>query len=249
MVQVLYKGGHNESAKDLLRKDRKRLREILLCRSLSDRFILPLLGIYEEKSYLFLVSPLMIELTQWRKDLTRKQLSSASSGFTFTIHGMMLEVAKGIQYIHSEGIAHGNLHRENIFLDSDSPPHCQITGFVSTKHFDATLKPAAISFAAPELFDVVDWDRCDMQKKRSIDVYAFGCLYYAIFFDTVPFHGKTDFEIMRLVKSGKLPDQLERPKMDDYTWNLLRSCWDLDPSKRPMFEEIVERLTPLPLSA
>lgn len=77
----------SQSGKDLLRKDPRRLREILLCRSLSDRFILPLLGIYEEKPYLFLVSPFVGgTVTQWRKDLTREQLSPASSDFTITIH-------------------------------------------------------------------------------------------------------------------------------------------------------------------
>jgi len=189
-------------------------------------------------------------VTQWRKDLTRVQLSPASSDFTITIHKAMLEVAKGIRYIHSEGIAHGKLHRENILLESslESSPRCQITGFVSTGHSDATVTPATISFAAPELFDVVDGDH-DVQKKMKIDVYSFGCLYYAVFFDTVPFHGKTDFEIMRLVKSGEFPDQLERPKMDDFTWNLLKSCWASDPWKRPTFEEIVKSLTPLPRRA
>lgn len=112
----------------------------------------------------------------------------------------MLEVAKGIWYIHSEGIAHGKLHRvsrhvdiilpqsvhpviyqENILLKSslESSPRCQITGFVSTGHSDATVTPATISFAAPELFDVVDGDH-DVQKKMKIDVYSFGCLYYAV---------------------------------------------------------------------
>lgn len=112
----------------------------------------------------------------------------------------MLEVAKGIWYIHSEGIAHGKLHRvsrhvdiilpqsvhpiiyqENILLESslESSPRCQITGFVSTGHSDATVTPATISFAAPELFDVVDGDH-DVQKKMKIDVYSFGCLYYAV---------------------------------------------------------------------
>ncbi len=44
-------------------------REAVAWRSLEHRFILPLLGVFEEKSQQFLVSPFMINgtLTQWRK--------------------------------------------------------------------------------------------------------------------------------------------------------------------------------------
>lgn len=56
----------------LFRKDsfrRDLCQEVLAWRSLVHRFILPLLGIFEEKSQLYLVSPFMINgtLTQWRK--------------------------------------------------------------------------------------------------------------------------------------------------------------------------------------
>ena len=45
-------------------------KEALAWRSVSHRFILPLLGIYQEKSMLFLVSSFMTNgtLTQWRRD-------------------------------------------------------------------------------------------------------------------------------------------------------------------------------------
>ena len=49
------------------------LREAIAWRSLSHRFILPFLGIYEKKLQLFLVSPLMENgtLTQWRTERER----------------------------------------------------------------------------------------------------------------------------------------------------------------------------------
>ena len=58
---------YSYSPKDSLKRDL--CQEVLAWRSLVHRFILPLLGIYEEKSQLFLVSQFMINgtLTQWRK--------------------------------------------------------------------------------------------------------------------------------------------------------------------------------------
>ena len=55
-------------AKDSLSQDF--CREALAWRSLTHRFILPLLGIFEKKSQLYLVSPFMTNgtLTDWRKN-------------------------------------------------------------------------------------------------------------------------------------------------------------------------------------
>jgi serine/threonine protein kinase len=83
----------------------------------------------------------------------------------------MLEVAEGIQYLHSEGIVHGDLHGVSTLLSYfqlthhivrqgnvliDSTFHCQITDFGSTRHAETavTQSTTAISvhFAAPELF-------------------------------------------------------------------------------------------------
>ena len=54
--------------KSSLRKDF--CREALIWHSLQHRFIIPLLGIYEEKSLLYLASPFMTNgtLSQWRKN-------------------------------------------------------------------------------------------------------------------------------------------------------------------------------------
>lgn len=81
-LTVLYKGKKSVSVlsyevslddTDLLCKDalaKDFCREALGWRSLSHRFIIPLLGIFEEKSHLFLVSPFMTNetLTRWREN-------------------------------------------------------------------------------------------------------------------------------------------------------------------------------------
>ncbi|KAF8624017.1 hypothetical protein AX14_011839 [Amanita brunnescens Koide BX004] len=75
------------------------------------------------------------------------------------------------------------------------------------------------------------------------DVYAYGCLYYAIFFDTVPFEKAHNLLIMRLVTDGMRPDRLDSPAMEDKTWNLISSCWKPNPSKRLTMEQVVKLLS------
>ena len=62
------------------------------------------------------------------------------------------------------------------------------------------------------------------------------------FFDTVPFHGISEFQIIRLLAKGKRPHRLENPRMEDNTWNVIQRCWESIPSERPTMEQIVEKL-------
>ena len=119
-------------------------------------------------------------------------------------------MAEGVQYIHSEGIVHGDLcgvsrlpfssvckkkkkvltrTQDNVLLDSDL--HAQIADFGLTRHTDATATQSGAlhyNFAAPELLE--DWDVSDdsdsdddpqlTTRTQKSDIYAFGCLYYEV---------------------------------------------------------------------
>ncbi|KAF8331189.1 kinase-like domain-containing protein, partial [Amanita rubescens] len=87
----------------------------------------------------------------------------------------ILEVAKGIQYIHAEGIVHGDLRGENVLLDSDF--HCRIANFGLAQASDSNFPPQSTttldsSDPSPEQSGIVD--------ERPRDVHAFGCLYYEV---------------------------------------------------------------------
>ncbi|KAF8343515.1 kinase-like domain-containing protein [Amanita rubescens] len=170
----------------------------------------------------------------------------------------MLEVAEGVKYLHSEGIVHGDLHGRNVLLNSEF--RCQITDFGSTRHFEATVTRSTTAFAinsvAPELFgmcttcglfdcDVAQGDQAAWEKRcktMETDIYAFGCLYYATFFGSTPFHGKNEIQIFHLVAKGKRPDRLESPRMEDDTWHLIQRCWEPIPSKRSTIKDVATAL-------
>ena len=68
-------------------------REALVWRSLANSFILPLLGIYQEQSLLYLVSPFMTNgtLAQWRKN--------QSPGIEAEIHRLVIAYPLGLRVI------------------------------------------------------------------------------------------------------------------------------------------------------
>ena len=95
----------------------------------------------------------------------------------------MLEVAQGMEYIHSEGVVHGDLRGDNILLDADL--HVKIADFGLARLLEGTVTRSGalhLNFAAPELFGAFLDDASDDVPARTqkSDVYAFGCLYYEV---------------------------------------------------------------------
>ncbi|KAF8335107.1 hypothetical protein F5887DRAFT_892315, partial [Amanita rubescens] len=91
----------------------------------------------------------------------------------------ILEVAQGMEYIHSEGAT------SNILLDDKL--HVQIADFGLTRLSEATnTRSGALhfNFAAPELFgfseDENDSSEDVPARTQMSDIYAFGCLYYEV---------------------------------------------------------------------
>ncbi|KAM6501328.1 Protein kinase-like domain containing protein [Amanita muscaria] len=223
-------------------------REALTWKSLSHKFILAFLGIYQEKAQLFLVSPFMKNgsLSAWRKK------SDPSKG---EVQKRLLEVAEGVQYIHSEGIVHGDIRGSNILLDSDF--HVKIADFGLTRHLEATAtKSTSFSpnFAAPELFgtwdddDDDDWSDSDddgtgVVRTHKSDVYAFGCLYYEIHFNAIPFEDVPYVQLMKQVtRYRKRPDRIGEPPLGDKAWKLIKRCWIHEASRRPTMEAVIESM-------
>jgi len=220
-------------------------REAVTWQFLKHKFVLPFLGIHEHKldgmtQRLFLVSPYMRNgtLSQWREQ-TNPSIAE--------IEKRILQVAQGLEYIHSEGMVHGCMRGVNVVLDENL--HVQIASFGLTRLSAATNTKSgffSINVAAPELFGVSEDDdsfRDDVPLRTQMsDVYAFGCLYYEIHYGAVPFAGKNEVQIWNLVTRGVLPPRLDEPPLSDGAWDIIQRCLTREPSKRPRMKDVVESL-------
>ena len=88
---------------------------------------------------------------------------------------------------------HTFIFQANVLIDPEF--HCYITDFGLTRHIESTLSPSAtaisINYAAPELVGMCatcctfECNGCpghEKVKTTQTDVYAYGCLYYAVNF-------------------------------------------------------------------
>ncbi|KAJ7607029.1 kinase-like domain-containing protein [Mycena polygramma] len=216
-------------------------REALIWRQFCHPNLLPFFGLYCFQHRLCLVSPWM-ENGHLRAFL-KKQMCDNNRLLSF-----ILDVALGLEHLHEQGVVHGDLKGDNIFVT----PSCRACigdfGFSSiitsesSIQFTNSSKPSqggTIRYQAPELHRGGHHDLFS-------DVYAFACVAYEILTGKPPFPElRMDGAVINAVLGGCQPSRPEScsgSPLLNALWDILQSCWDQEPAKRPTATEVVRRL-------
>ncbi|KAJ7788879.1 kinase-like domain-containing protein [Mycena olivaceomarginata] len=209
---------------------------------LRHRNVLPFLGVYE------IGAPLPILLSPF---------------FTFGHIGIYLEnhpsalrqklshdVGFGLEYLHNNGIVHGDLKLSNILVDKHHVACiCDfgITRILQVAGF-TTYSTRSTRNVAPELWAKLDTDGESTKVipaaplTKNSDIYAFAC----VILDIIAGKGLRDtYRAPFLVTREGL--EALRPNRTDYAvgsvshelWFLLDQCWSVDPQLRPTMGEIL----------
>ncbi|PPQ75400.1 hypothetical protein CVT26_015371 [Gymnopilus dilepis] len=166
------------------------------------------------------------------------------------------DIAHGLQYLHKQGIIHGDLKGANILV-TKSGRAC-LADFGLSVILDTrplTLDPSCssngiggtIRWLAPELLDP-DFD--NLKPSLEADIYSFGCVLYEIFTGKYPFHeyGRDVTVILRVMEGKKpsLPGPGSMPYeawgLNNYLRALMEECWVTDPGRRPSACQVLSRL-------
>ncbi|MCO5558577.1 hypothetical protein L7F22_012162 [Adiantum nelumboides] len=146
---------------------------------------------------------------------------------------MALDIARGMEYLHSQGVIHRDLKSENLVIAEDL---CvKITDFgaacIEWESSPMTDDFGTYRWMAPEM----------ISKKRfskKADVYSFGIVLWELLTGHVPFEDYTPVQAAFAVvhKHARPPLPLNCPSTLGY---LLQECWHADPDKRPHFTKVV----------
>ncbi|KAK8871844.1 hypothetical protein M9Y10_007587 [Tritrichomonas musculus] len=145
-------------------------------------------------------------------------------------------IAFGMRYLHSEDVIHRNLSTNCIFLDEHFHPKIANLEFLKKLSSETTneekLFLGIYSYSAPEIFQ--------KNYSKSSDVYSFSMIDYEIL------TGRNIYSNIPLFKIQYESSHGIRPEITSdipYCYHkLLEECWCAEPSKRPTFDEIVNRL-------
>ncbi|KAG6807084.1 hypothetical protein H0H92_008840 [Tricholoma furcatifolium] len=159
-----------------------------------------------------------------------------------------------MQYLHENGVIHGDLKCLNILVTEDEQACLADFGqsFVTDPDGVTGISSAPISggtagFQAPELLDINGEGK--VRRTKASDVFAFGMSCYEMFAGTAPFGAVSALSANYRIIQGLRPNQLNEPihlkrGLTAEMWDLMQYCWAGQPAQRPKAVDIVAHLQP-----
>ncbi|CAB4403443.1 unnamed protein product [Rhizophagus irregularis] len=143
---------------------------------------------------------------------------------------ILQQISTGLEHIHNNEFIHRDFHSGNILLDfSWRIGDLGLSQSVNNESSNNEIY-GVIPFIAPEIFK-------GSAFSKEADIYSFGMTMWELTTGCKPFANvEHDIHLIYKILDG------ERPKITEDTpecyANLMKSCWDPDPKKRPPIKEI-----------
>ncbi|KAF9645406.1 kinase-like protein [Thelephora ganbajun] len=155
--------------------------------------------------------------------------------------GLLSDVAKGLCYLHSCNVIHGDLKGPNILVDNSGHARVADFGFAMvTRNLDSIPSASRHNgytprWTAPEILD-------EGPHSKEADMFAFAMVMIEVFTGAVPFSDKSSPVATLSITQGKRPSRPTHPTFTENLWKLMQCCWDQDPHSRPEVSEALQIL-------
>jgi len=157
---------------------------------------------------------------------------------------VLTQIARGMEYLHSQGVIHRDLKPGNVLVCSLDPScsiMCKITDFGEARDIGGMAESMSMTagigtpyYMAPEMMSNTK------HYSKSIDVFSFGIMAAHVLNGKLVYEGDPEFD--SIYAFAMLVSQGLRPVIGECSEDLkqlIKDCWDTDPSKRPSFETVV----------
>ncbi|KDQ54688.1 hypothetical protein JAAARDRAFT_160758 [Jaapia argillacea MUCL 33604] len=159
---------------------------------------------------------------------------------------LMQDSARGLEYLHSMGIIHGNFSPSNILVDDAG--HARIDMSIRAGQLYPDLP---VRWMAPELHDPEAFNLTSYNLTMASDMYGFAMVSYELLSGNPPFSDITaDFAIVKRVLAGERPPKSsiipigmnceEVWRVVEECWRVVEKCWVQLPSDRLSAQETLQ---------
>ena len=157
---------------------------------------------------------------------------------------LSLHIAECLKNLYQLGRKHGHITSHNILVDTDLTPYLSDLGMFKLKKYAGILigYTNKSAWSSPELLA----ESCStaLKVKESDDIYSFGVLLWELLTGQEPFPGLTRQKLSHLVSKEGLRPEIPRA-IDDRLAEVIKSCWNVEPGRRPSFAVLVSSLEAL----
>ncbi|KAF7341636.1 hypothetical protein MSAN_02061300 [Mycena sanguinolenta] len=233
---------------------RKFVREALIWHHLRHENIVPFLGI---DSTTF-PSPSQAMVSPWMPlGSVLKYIGEHSPSFMYATD-LLHDVIRGLMYLHSVNVVHGDLCGRNILIDEDGRARLSdfgLAGFIDTETSKkSSTRGGSTRWMAPEL--ILPPLNVPFRRTTGSDVWAFGCVCCEIWSEgNEPFsHFRTDGAVIRAISEFADTGRQESPyparphdksghPMLKRLWDLAQWCFQYEPPERPSVQTLEDMIS------
>jgi serine/threonine protein kinase len=152
---------------------------------------------------------------------------------------ILRRIAMGLENIHDKGLVHCNFHCGNILnsynnftLISDLEL-CRPANLIPSQDEYKKIY-GVLPYVAPEVLR-------EGEYTQKSDIYSFGIIAYEVYTGLPPYHDIAHDKILAIsICQGLRPKS--NYKIPQLILDIIKQCWDADPSKRPKAKELYDSL-------